>query len=63
MIAAFRYDETERVLEVVFCRTGVYVYFNVPPEVVEGLRNAPSKGSYMREMIIDFYPYRQGCRR
>jgi hypothetical protein len=57
MISAFRYDEAEEMLEVVFHRTGVYRYFEVPYHVYEGLLNAPSKGNYMRSMIIDFYPY------
>ena len=33
MIYAFGYDEQQQVLEVVFKRTGVYRYHNVPKEV------------------------------
>jgi len=57
MLSAFGYDEAEGILEVAFHRTGVYRYFNVPRHVFEGLRDASSKGSYMRSMIIDMYPY------
>lgn len=57
MISAFKYDETAGTLDVAFKRTGVYRYFNVPFQAVEGLRKASSKGSYMRAMIIDVYPY------
>jgi uncharacterized protein YuzE len=57
MISAFGYDETERILEIAFHNTGVYRYFDVPPEVFEGLRDASSKGSYVRNMIIDTYSY------
>ena len=57
MISAFKYDETTETLEVIFHRTGVYQYFDVPADVVEGLRMSSSKGSYMRSMIIDTYDY------
>lgn len=57
MISAFGYDETEQILEVAFHNTGVYRYYDVPKNVFEGLRNASSKGSYIRNMIIDMYPY------
>ena len=60
MISAFKYNEAEQVLEVVFNRTGIYRYFDVPPKVVKGLREASSKGSYMRWAIIDMYPYEKG---
>jgi hypothetical protein len=57
MISAFGYDETTGILEVAFHNTGVYRYFDVPLHVFEGLRDASSKGSYIRNMIIDMYPY------
>jgi len=60
MISAFRYDESAKALEVRFHNTGVYRYFDVPAEVVDGLRQAPSKGSYMQSMIIDAYPTQKG---
>jgi hypothetical protein len=56
MISAFGYDEAEGILEMAFHRTGVYRYYNVPLHVFEGLRDAGSKGSYMRAYIIDMYP-------
>lgn len=57
MISAFGYDEAEGILEVAFHRTGVYRYFDVPLHIFEGLRDASSKGSYIRACIIDMYPY------
>jgi len=57
MISAFGYDEANQMLDVAFHRTGVYRYYDVPINVFEGLRDASSKGSYMRSMIIDMYPY------
>mgnify|MGYP006305094015 CR=1 FL=1 len=57
MISAYAYDEAEGVLEVAFHRTGVYRYYDVPLHVYEGLRDAESKGRYMRSSIIDMYPY------
>jgi len=57
MISAFGYDEAERILDIAFHRTGVYRYYDVPRHVFEGLRDASSKGSYIRNHIIDMYPY------
>jgi len=57
MISAFRYIEAEVVLEVMFHSTGLYRYYGVPRSVFEGLRDAPSKGSYMLACVIDVYPY------
>ena len=57
MISAFGYDEVEGILEVAFHSTGVYRYFDVPLHVFEGLRDAESKGRYIRANIIDMYPY------
>ena len=56
MIYALGYDEQQQMLEVVFKRNGVYRYRDVPKKVYEGLIKASSKGSYMRDMIIDRYP-------
>jgi hypothetical protein len=56
MIYAFGYDEQQQVLEVVFKRTGVYRYRDVPKQIYEGLLEANSKGSYIRDQIIDIYP-------
>lgn len=57
MISAFGYDEAEGILEVAFHRTGVYRYYGVPLHVFEGLRDAESKGRYVRSHIIDVYPW------
>jgi hypothetical protein len=59
MIYAIGYDEEQQVLEVVFKRTGVYRYRDVPKKVYEGLLKSSSKGSYMRASIIDMYPAEQ----
>ena len=56
MISAFGYDETEGILEVAFHRTGVYRYYDVPLHVFEGLRDAESKGRYMRSYINKHVP-------
>ncbi|GAB4454705.1 MAG: hypothetical protein Kow00120_24440 [Anaerolineae bacterium] len=63
MISAFRYDAAEEVLEVIFNSGGVYQYYGVTPDVYEGLCDAESKGSFMREFIIDMYRYTKGRRR
>ena len=56
MIYAVGYDEQAQTLEVVFKRSGVYRYRNVPKEVFDELMESDSKGGYLRDMIIEMYP-------
>jgi len=56
MISAVGYDEQQLLLEVVFKPSGAYQYRNVPKQVYQELLDADSKGSYMRNSIIDRYP-------
>lgn len=56
MISAVGYDQLQQVLEVVFKPSGVYRYRDVPKQVYQELLDAESKGSYMRDSIIDVYP-------
>lgn len=59
MIYAVGYDPDTQTLEVVFNRTGVYRYYDVPPEEYEELMAAESKGRYMLDCIINVYPWSQ----
>ncbi len=60
MIDLVGYEAREKVLEVRFINSGqTYQYFDVPQKVYKGLLEAPSKGSYMRDYIIDCYDYVQ----
>lgn len=56
MISAVRYHEGHQILEVAFNK-GIYLYFGVSRQVFEGLLRAESKGRYMRQHIIDRYPW------
>ncbi len=57
MISAFKYNPASKELDVVFNRTGVYRYFDVPQDVIDDFREASSKGSFMRYAIIDMFGY------
>jgi hypothetical protein len=57
MIHAVGYDAESQTLEVIFNSGGIYFYDNVPPKVYEELMAAASKGSYMKQAIIDVYPH------
>ena len=66
MIDTVGYDEKTETLEVRFITKGeVYAYYKVSQEEYKALLNAPSKGTYMHEHIIDFYGYKklQGLRK
>jgi uncharacterized damage-inducible protein DinB len=60
MISRFGYDAKKEILELYFLKTGRYRYFGVPYEVFEQLRNSSSKGSYIRDLIIDQYDDEKG---
>lgn len=57
MISAAGYDPEQHYLLVLFNTGKAYEYYDVPPEEFEGLMAAESKGGYMREHILDQYPY------
>lgn len=56
-IARFVYDDASYVLKVEFKNGGIYDYFDVPQQVFEGMRNAPSKGQYLAQQIKGIYRY------
>ncbi len=63
MISAVAYDDAARDLLVIFNTGQTYVYNDVPREVYDGLLKADSKGSYMKDFVIDMFPYRRGMPR
>jgi len=63
MIQAVGYDEDAKTLQVVFNSGKSYQYQEVPKTVYQELLQAASKGSYMRQAIIDCYPYQITTRR
>jgi hypothetical protein len=63
MIHAVGYVDRTKTLEVVFNSGRTYVYEDVPRKVYKELMESDSKGGYMRDCIIDCYPYHQLSRR
>jgi hypothetical protein len=57
MISAAGYDPERQYLLVLFNTGKAYEYYEVPPNEYDGLMAAESKGGYMREHILDQYPY------
>ncbi len=57
VIRGFRYDQFRRRLTVTFVSGEVYEYEDVPPEVTEDFRAAPSKGRFFGPNIRDRYRY------
>lgn len=59
-IVALGYDESRKILRVIFKGNSSYLYFNVELEVWENLKNSESKGRTLSESIIkqkDKYKY------
>ena len=50
-LAAYRYNEGEKKLEVKFTSGRVYSYANVPKDIVDGLSTAGSPGKYFNAEI------------
>jgi hypothetical protein len=51
------YDNDSQTLYIKFLRNALYIYKGVPIGEFEGLRNAPSIGSYFNRNIKNLYPY------
>jgi len=56
-IARFAYDATAHVLRVEFKSGGLYDYFDVPNNIFEGMKAAPSKGQYLAYQIKGHFRY------
>ena len=59
MLQEVGYDPERRVLEVEFASGEVYDYYDVPPEVYDGLLRAESPGQYFRDHVRGVYTYRR----
>jgi hypothetical protein len=59
VIRSFDYRAEARELEILFTTGRRYVYRAVPPEEVEALRSASSRGRYFNKHIRNLYPYRE----
>jgi hypothetical protein len=57
MLAAVGYDAELKALVVLYNSGKAYQYLEVPPDVYDGLTSARSKGRYMLDHIIEYYPY------
>ncbi|MDX2304123.1 MAG: KTSC domain-containing protein [Microscillaceae bacterium] len=51
LITSVAYDAFSQVLEVVFCKGGIYEYSNISPDQYEQLRRSDSLGEYFNTNI------------
>lgn len=56
-IVRFGYDDGNRILKVEFRNGSVYDYFDIPDQVFNGMRNAPSKGQYLAQQVKGNFRY------
>ena len=56
-VGAIGYDETSQILYVRFTNNTLYIYKGVPVGEFDGLRSAPSIGSYLHRNIKNLFPY------
>lgn len=57
MLSAVGYDPTTQTLRAVFNSGKTFDCFEIPQEVYDQLMDSDSQGGYMRDLIIDQYPY------
>lgn len=57
VIRAWKYDEAEQRLDIVFVSGRRYSYHEVPARIAEGMREAFSKGSYYNRRIRDHFRF------
>jgi hypothetical protein len=58
-IRSLFYNSTRRELSVTFLTGRRYVYTDVPTDVYEAFKNAPSRGAFFNHEIRDRYDYRE----
>ena len=51
LIEAIGYDPTTRELHVQLADAGLYIYFDVEPEIVNALLRAESKGAFFNQVL------------
>ena len=51
VIKSFGYDEAEKILEVQIITGELYQYYNIPLQIYEEIKAAPSLGKYYNEVI------------
>ena len=56
-ISRFKYDEDNQALYVEFKNGSTYQYFDVPKTVFEQMEAAPSKGSFLAQVLKGAYRY------
>lgn len=56
-VMAIGYDEANQMLYVRYLNGSLYIYKGVATGEFDGLRNAPSVGSYLHRNIKNLYPY------
>lgn len=53
------YEISTKTLEIEFHSGGIYQYYDVPPEIHQGIMSASSHGKYFHQHIKDVYQYKQ----
>jgi hypothetical protein len=61
-IRSFVYDPAKRQLWVTFVTGRRYIYNDVPPEIFEAFKTAPSRGTFFNHEIRDRYTFREVTR-
>lgn len=61
-IRNFFYDPAKRQLWVTFVTGRRYVYDDVPSEIFDAFKTAPSRGAFFNHEIRDRYPFREATR-
>ena len=56
-VARFAYEESNQVLKVEFKNGTVYDYYDIPDNVFQGMKSAPSAGQYLAQNVKSRFRY------
>ena len=59
VVAAFNYDASKSILNIVYVSGKVYAYKNVPEQVYLDMKEAFSKGTFLNENIKGKFSYKK----
>ncbi len=59
VVAAFKYNAAQSILRVTYVSGKVYDYKNVPESVYNEMKDAPSKGTFLNNVVKRNFPFRK----
>jgi len=59
VVAAFKYNATRHILRITYVSGKIYDYKNVPESIYNEMKEAPSKGTFLNNVIKRNYAFKK----